>query len=106
MSIDQLDLILYDMYRMDVWMPPLFGKWTDEYKKTSYSQWAVDELREFIAEKIYPRRDGTVAEFCKITHEFMMKMSRYSRVNPNTSQIFQCACTMAADILDLLHAMK
>lgn len=27
MSIDQLELILYDMYHMDAWMPPLFGKW-------------------------------------------------------------------------------
>ena len=48
MSIDQLDLILYDMYRMDAWLPPLFGKWTEDYKKASYSQWAVDELRDFI----------------------------------------------------------
>ena len=52
MSIDQLELILYDMYHMDAWMPPLFGKWTEEFKKSSYSQWAVDELRDFIAEKI------------------------------------------------------
>ena len=37
MSIDQLDLILYDMYRMDAWLPPLFGKWTEDYKKASYS---------------------------------------------------------------------
>ncbi len=47
MSIDQLDLILYDMYHMDAWLPPLFGKWTEDYKKASYSQWAVDELRDF-----------------------------------------------------------
>ena len=38
MSIDQLDLILYDMYRMDAWLPPLFGKWTEDYKKANYSQ--------------------------------------------------------------------
>lgn len=106
MSIEELDLILYDMYRMDAWMPPLFGKWTDEFKRTSYSQWAVDELREFIAEKIYPRTYGSVEEFCELTHEFMTKMSRYSRINSQTSQIFQCASSMASDILDLLHAMK
>ncbi len=106
MSIDQLDLILYDMYRMDAWIPQLYGKWTDEFKKASYSQWAVDELREFIAESIYPRTSGSIEEFIKLTHEFMMKMSRYSRVNPKTSQIFQSASAMAADILDLLHAMN
>ena len=106
MSIDQLDLILYDMCRMDAWLPPLFGKWTEEFKRASYSQWAVDELREFIAEKIFPRTSGSIEEFCKLTHEFMMKTSRYSRINPQTSQIFQCASLMAADILDLLQAMK
>lgn len=73
MSIDQLDLILYDMYHMDAWLPPLFGKWAEDYKKASYSQWAVDELRDFIAERIYPRKEGPIDEFCKLTHEFMMK---------------------------------
>ena len=87
MSIDQLDLILYDMYRMDAWLPPLFGKWAEDYKKASYSQWAVDELRDFIAEQIYPRREGSIDEFCKLTHEFMMKTAKYARVNPNTSLI-------------------
>ena len=53
MSIDQLELILYDMYHMDAWMPPLFGKWTAEFKKASYSQWAVDELKDFIAGRKY-----------------------------------------------------
>lgn len=106
MSIDQLDLILYDMYRMDAWMPPLFGKWTDEFKKASYSQWAVDELRDFIAERIYPRREGSIEEFCKLAHEFMMKTAKYARVDPNTSQIFQSASKIAADILDILQAMK
>lgn len=106
MSIDQLELILYDMYQMDAWMPPLSKKWTDEFKKASYSQWAVDELKEFIAEQIYPRTSGSIDEFCKLTDEFMTKMDRYSRVNPQTYQIFQSASEMAADILDLLCAMK
>lgn len=106
MSIDQLELILYDMYQMDAWMPPLFGKWTDEFKKASYSQWAVDELKEFIAEQIYPRTSGSIDEFCKLTYKFMKKTARYSRVNPQTHQMSQSANEMAADILDLLRAMK
>lgn len=106
MSIEQLELILYDMYHMDAWMPPLFGKWTEEFKRASYSQWAVDELKDFIAERIYPRTYGSIDEFCKLTHEFMMKTARYAEVNPKTSQIFRSASNMAADILDLLHAMQ
>ena len=80
MSIDQLELILYDMYHMDAWIPPLFGKWTEEFKKSSYSQWAVDELRDFIAERIYPRTSGSIDEFCELAHEFMVKMFAYSKV--------------------------
>lgn len=106
MRIDQLELILYDMYHMDAWMPPLFGKWMDDFKKVSYSQWAVDELKDYIIEQIYPRTYGSIDEFCKLTHRFMMKTARYSRVNPDTRQMFQAASNMAANILDLLRAMK
>lgn len=106
MSIEQLKLILCDMYQMDLWYPPLFGKWSDEFKKASYSQWAVDELVDYIAEHIYPRTYGSIDEFYELTHKFIMKTAHYSRVNPKTSQIFQCASAMAADILDLLHAMQ
>lgn len=106
MSIEQLKLILCDMYQMDLWYPPLFGKWSDEFKKASYSQWAVDELLDYIAEHIYPRTYGSVDEFCELTHDFAMTTSRYSRINPKTCQMFQIASNMASDILDLLHAMK
>ena len=49
MSIDQLDLILYDMYRMDAWLPPLFGPGTDVAEGASSSRGAVDELGVLIA---------------------------------------------------------
>ena len=106
MSIEQLRLILCDMYQMDLWYPPLFGKWSDDFKKASYSQWAVDELLDYIAEHIYPRTNGSVKEFCTLTHEFMMKTAKYARVNPNTSLMFRSASEMAANILDLLRAME
>ena len=106
MSLYQLELMLYDMYHMDVWMPPLFGKWMEDFKKSSYSQWAVDEIKDFIAEKIYPRTSGSIDEFCELANEFMVKMFAYSKVNPRTSPIFKSAGDMAADILDLLRAMK
>ena len=106
MSLDQLELLLYDMYQMDAWLPPLYGWWKEDYKKASYSQWAVDELKEFIAERIYPRTSGPVNEFCKLTSEFMKKMAEYSTVNPKTRIMFESAYEMAENILDLLRAMK
>lgn len=107
MSIEQLRLILCDMYQMDLWYPPLFGKWSDEFKKASYSKWAVDELLDYIAEILYPSTSGSIDEFCQFTYEFMMDTAEYARVNnPRTRLMFQTASNMAADILDLLHAMK
>ena len=43
MSIDQLDLILCDMYKIDIYMPPYFKR-REEFEKASYSIWAIDEL--------------------------------------------------------------
>ncbi len=106
MGIDQLELILYDMYHMDAQLPPLFGKWAEAFKRACYSQWAVDEFRDFITKRIYPRTYGSIDEFCELAHEFMVKMLDYSKVNPRTSQIFQSAGNMTADILDLLRAMR
>lgn len=106
MGIDQLDLILIDMYRLDEQYPPFFGKWSKEFRKMSYEQWAVDELRDFIADSIHPRTYGSIDEFISLTHKFMMKMAEYSRVRRETSQIFISASDVAASILDLLKAMK
>ena len=106
MSIEDLEQLLYDMYQMDVYMPPLFGKWKDEFENISYSLWAVDELKDYIAQRIYPRTYGSIEELCNLTHEFMVKMTRYSRMNPNTYWIFYCAESMAAAIMELLCAMK
>lgn len=106
MSIEQLKLILYDMCQMDLWYPPLFGKWSDEFKKSSYSQWAVDELVDYIAEIIYPRSSASIDEFCQFTYGFMIDTAKYARVNPRNCLMFQTASDIAADILDLLRAMR
>lgn len=106
MSLDQFDLILYDVCYMDAWLPPLFGKWTEDYKKASYSLWAVDEIRELIDKQIYPRSEAPIEEFCELIREFAIKMDQYSKVNPSTSLMFQSASEMAMYILDILKAMK
>lgn len=106
MIVDRLDLIFYDISGIDVRMPPMYGKWTNEYKKMSYSRWAIEELKTFILKKISPRRTGSIKEFCDITQEFIENMSRYSKKNSNTSQIFQYASETVSDILDVLYDMK
>lgn len=54
MSIEQLDLLLCDTYQMDAWFP--FGwKWKKELEKSSYSVWAIDELKRYIVGRLYPK---------------------------------------------------
>lgn len=106
MSIEELERLLYDMYQMDAYMPPLFERWREEFENISYSLWAVDELKDYIAKKIYPHTYGSVDELYDIADEFRIKMAHYSKINPNTYHIFHCAASMAAAVIELLCAMK
>lgn len=106
MSTEQFDLVLYDMYCADAYLPPLFGKWIKEFKKASYSHWAVEELRDFVALKMYPRTCAPISEFCEYVTEFADKMFQYAEINPSMDIIFQTASDTAADVLDLLEALK
>ena len=78
MSIDQLELILYDMYHMDAWMPPLFGKWTEEFKKSSYSN-GLSTSSEILSPKEYIRghRDQLMNERrCEACREVTLRQSK------------------------------
>lgn len=116
MSIEELRLILFDMYVMDALTPPLIWKQhldiaerTVDFKQASYSKWAIDEVQEYIAKGLYPCEYGPIEKFSKLTYEFMMKMSDYahdSDDNDDMRLIFQTASSVAADILDMLNAMQ
>ena len=62
MSIEQLDLLLCDTYQMDAWFP-LGWKWKKELEKSSYSVWAIDELKRYIVGRLYPKKSGSVEDF-------------------------------------------
>ena len=47
MSIEQLDLLLCDNVS-DGCVVPLGWKWKKELEKSSYSVWAIDELKRYI----------------------------------------------------------
>ena len=70
---------------------------------------AIRELENYIRKRLNYRSDGSVDEFIRFTNEFAMKMARYSNhsgENQEMHEIFQTASSVAADILDLLNAMK
>ena len=69
MSIEQLDLLLCDTYQMDAWFP--FGwKWNKELEKSSYSVWAIDELKRYIVGRLYPKKSGSVEDFITFVGDF------------------------------------
>lgn len=105
MSIDQLDLILCDMYKIDIYMPPYFKR-REEFEKASYSIWAIDELKSYIADRLYPRRSGSINEFIKYTNDFIELVSRYSKITPASQLMFSAARNVATNVNDLFRAMK
>lgn len=106
LSVRQLDLIFKDAYQLDTHTPPLNIKWSSEYKRASYSQWATGELRNYILKKLRPREEGTIEEIGQLVKEFERRMRKYSKLNPASECIFKCAEKRAADFYDLLQAMK
>lgn len=54
LSLDELELILCDMYEMDEWLPnPVFDK--KEFTRVSNTLWAIGEFRNYVADHIFPR---------------------------------------------------
>ena len=115
MTIEDLSLILYDTYQMDVYFPKR-SILNREFEESSYSVWIIDELKDYISKSIYPRKSASLDEYIQLTTELQRKMSRYSRIRPNhkmlkqqadsSNFIFIVADTVLGDVLDLLNSMK
>lgn len=105
MSIEQLDLLLCDTYQMDAWFP-FSWKWKRELEKSSYSVWAIDELKRYIVGRLYPKKSGSVEDFITLVAEFRRMMNQFSKINPDNNFMFSVAVDVSTDVLDILHAMK
>lgn len=105
MNIEQFELIICDMYQMDVWMPnPVFDK--QEFINTSYSQWAICEFRNYLVQRLYPQSEGTIDEFVEMAEEFINKMNYFSELNSANKKLFSIAQDTITDIQDMLRAMQ
>ncbi len=109
MSFEQLELLLYDMYQMDAWFPPPIFKFKTYFKNVSYSQWAIEEFKKYIADNVNFSCETSYIDLDEIiekTKDFMQLLNQLSEVNLKTKQMFMVAWNVADDILDLLHSMK
>lgn len=105
MSIEELSLMLYDTFQMDIWFPS-YSVLNKEFEKSSYSVWAIDELVEYVTKRLALRKEGSISDIVQITTEFQKKMAEYSQINPNNNLMFSVAHDILADVLEILRAME
>lgn len=105
LSLDELELILCDMYEMDEWLPnPVFDK--NGFTKTSNTLWAIGEFRNYVANHIYPRTKTSIKNLEEMARSFTEKMEEFASMNRQNSSIFTAAKIVGENIQDLLYAME
>ena len=105
MSIEELKLMLSDVFELDMWFPD-YSIRNQEFEKASYSVWALRELTEYVTQKIYPRKEAAVDEIIVLTNEFRNKMRRYAQIRPDNNLMFTVAQDILSDVLEVLRAAK
>lgn len=105
LSLDELDLILCDMYEMDEWLPnPVFDK--KEFTRVSNTLWAIGEFRNYVADHIFPQTQTSIKNLEAMAHSFTEKMKDFASMNQQNSSIFIAAKIVGENIQDLLYAME
>lgn len=105
LSMDELELILCDMYEMDEWIPsPIFEK--KEFGRVSNSLWAIGEFRNYVAKQIYPETQTSIKSLRELACKFTKKMEVFASMNKKNSSIFMSAKLIGESVQDLLHAME
>ena len=85
---------------MDMQLPKDIPKYRENFKNTSYSKWAVDELQMYIIRK---QDQSPIAS----TKEFIRMMDNFAkRSKKDNKPIFSIAKAVATDILDIFNAMR
>ena len=72
LSLDELALILCDMYEIDEWLPnPVFDK--KEFTRVSNTLWAIGEFRNYVADHISPQTKTTIKNLEAMARSFTKK---------------------------------
>ena len=105
MSIEELKLMLSDVFELDMWFPD-YSIRNREFEKSSYSVWTLQELTEYVSQKICPRKEAAVDEIIVLTNEFRNKMRQYAQIGSDNNFMFVVAQDILSDVLDVLRATK
>lgn len=105
LSLDELALILCDMYEMDEWLPnPVFDK--KEFTRVSNTLWSIGEFRNYVADHIFPQTKTSIKNLEAMAQSFTEKMDDFASMNQQNSSIFTTAKMVGENIQDLLYAME
>lgn len=106
LSVDQLNSMLSDMYELDTPYLYLYHRIKkDDFRKASYYVWAIDEIKQYVVDKLHPRTAGPISSIVRYVGGFKEKMQYFSKLN-NGATMFETAVEAAADVLDLLQDME
>lgn len=104
MSIEQLKMIMCDVFSIDIYMPDTFSK--NNFKKASYSLWAENEIIEYIEKRLYPQTKSSIEDIIDILREFISISHDFSLLNEFGGQMFSVACNVGIELEEILRAMK
>lgn len=102
-DVDDIELILTDMYFTDAELPPLTKKWRTEFEWASYSRWTCTELLETYRQEF---TRASIEDYIFVTKEFLQTMRRFQRVNIRHANIFIIAEQVTSNVLDILEGMR
>ena len=105
MNLERFKLILYDTYQMDMQLPPLIFRYTRDFEEVSYTNWAIDELLQYLEKRIPNGETQTISCFINLVDQFLKKINRCGRVKYKNTKMFIVAHNVIIDVLDLLEAM-
>ena len=105
LSLDELELILCDMYEMDEWLPnPVFDK--NGFAKTSNTLWTIGEFRNYVANHIYPRTKTSIKNLEAMARSLQRKWKTLLLWINRTVLYLFAAKMVGENIQDLLYAME
>ena len=110
MTVDQLKLILIDMFQMDIHYPTPYILRIGGFKKSSYMFWSVNEFFAYLNEKTSPNTEYSIYDFIKLARAFSLKLFRlykkYSKNKKTDTTMFLIGQRTMNEIIDVLYDMR
>lgn len=106
MTIDQFEMILDDLYLIDLYSPNS-SFYAKDFKKASYTKAAVGELIKYVDEHLGHLNDACLKDYIWYVNEYEKLMNKFIKFNnPYTMHMFNVAKEVTANVKETLMAMK